>query len=353
MYPENDFSFPENSQSNALTLSQSVGIAWRHRKFVASIAFASAFLAAIIILFTPNRYTANTSTLPVFDNSKTGGIASLMQASPALEMINLGIDKKSPSLLYPEILKSRLLCDQVLSREYSYMVDDVVVTTNLYGYFDEHNPDRAYGVLEEITDIEYDKKTGVVKLSVTTKYPELSSMVANYYIDRLDEYNKHNRKSGAMLKRQFIEQRMAENKIELASAEETLKAFRENNRDYIKMTDPQTLMEHGRLLREVAVKTQVYQMLAEEYEFSAIQEKKEMSVIQVLDAARPPTVKSSPARTKTTILAFIIGLFVGSGVVIAEHLYLPRNRQFRLNSIINRLRFVRRKREDEAVEIER
>lgn len=353
MYPKDDLNFPEDSQSNALTLSQGAGIAWRHRKFVASVAITSAFLAAIITLLTPNRYTANTSTLPVLDNSKTGGIASLMQASPALEMMNLGIDNKSPSLLYPEILKSRLLCDQVLSREYSYMVDDLAVTTDLYGYFNEHNPDRAYGTLEEITNIEYDKKTGVVKLSVTTKYPELSSTVANYYIDRLDEYNKNNRKSGAMLKRQFIEQRMAENKIELASAEEALKTFRENNRDYIKRTDPQTLMEHDRLLREVTVKTQVYQMLAEEYELSAIQEKKEMPVIQVLDAARPPTIKSSPARTKITILAFIIGLFAGSGVVIAEHLYLPRNRQFRLNSIINRLRFVRRKREDEEVEIER
>ncbi|MEE9552854.1 MAG: GNVR domain-containing protein [candidate division Zixibacteria bacterium] len=351
MYSEEDPGFTENNPSSALTLSQGAVIAFRNRKFVAFVAFASAVVAALMTLLIPNRYTATTTTLPVFSDVKTGGITSLLEASPALEMMNLGADKKSPSLLYPEILKSRLLCDRVLSREYSYTVDGTLRTNNLYVYFDEDNPDLAYDALEKITTIEYDKKTGVVKLSVTTKNPELSAMIANYYIERLDEYNKHSRKSGAMLKRQFIERRMAENKIELAAAEEALKAFRENNRNYIKMTDPQILMVHNRLLREVTVKTEVYRMLAEEYELSAIQEKRETPVIQVLDNAKPPTVKSSPARAKITILAFIAGIFIASGVAISNNLYLPRHRQYDLNRILKKVRFVRRKPEEETVEI--
>jgi len=112
-------------------------------------------------------------------------------------------------------------------------------------------------------------------------------------------------------------------------------------------------MEHERLLREVAVKAQVYQMLAEEFEMSAIQEKKETPVVQILDIARPPSVKSGPARARTVVIAFLAGMMLASVIVIYEHLYPAHKNRRNLNRFMGRIRLIRRAPEESTVETDR
>jgi len=343
----------QNEDPKYLPLGESLKLLINRWRFIAMLSFACALTAAIISLLIPNKYTAVTTSLPAGGDNKSGGIMSFVENTPGLEMLGLNSDKNAPSLLYPEILKSRMIADEILINKYSYNEHGEMVETDLFGYFDIENPDLAYKKLQKITGISFDKKTGIVELSVTAKNPELSAQIANYYMVRLDEFNKHKRKSSAMLKRQFIEKRLTENKEELAAAEELLKDFRENNRHYLTTTDPLIIMEHNRLLRDVEVKAQVYQMLSEEYEMAAIQEKKETPVIQTLDVARPPSVKSAPARTKITILALLSGLILSSLIVYYDHLYLSDKQYNSLKKFTGRIRLIVRHSKEESVELER
>ncbi len=352
MLSRENFDTADESGISPVSLSEALKITLKNIRFVLLFAFAVAVCAAAISLLIPNQYTATTTILPPSGDSRPGGLASMLESSPALEMISFGQEKNSPSMLYPDILKSRLLTEEILKNNYIYNSEGESLTTDLYEYLDEDNPDRAHKALLSHTEIDYNKKSGIVTVSITTGIPELSAEVANFYIDKLDEFNRYRRKSSAMLKREFVEQRLAENKTELAEAEEALKTFRQNNRNYLTMTDPQLIMEHDRLLREVAVKTQIYQMLSEEFEISAIQEKKETPVIQVLDRANIPSVKSSPARARITVLAFIFGFFAAAGLTVAGHVYSPGENRYDLANVLKRIRLIRTP-EEQAVEIER
>jgi len=350
MYSDEESESDQVSVKNGISLSEAFAILTRRWRFVIVFGLVSAFCAAVISIFIPNEYTASTSTLPPANDSRSSGILSLAENTTGLEMLNLGADKNSPAIIYPRILGSRTLQEEILSNTYTYKEGNDNVSKNLYEYFEIENKDKACLALSNIMAIDYDKKTSMVTLTVTTEYPDLSAQIANFAMDRLDEFNKYKRKSGATLKHQFIATRLVETKNELAAAEEALKDFRDKNRNYLRTTDPDVIMEHDRLLREVAVKAQVYQMLAQELEMAAIQEKKEMPVVQILDTAAPPTLKSAPHRAKITLLGLIFGIICSAFLTLYNHQYPSGKNDERINRILRRIRLIRRAPEEITVE---
>ena len=324
-----------------LSFSEVVRIVLSRWKFVSLFVLGTAICTAIIVLLIPNKYTATSTILPTSTDLTKKGAFSLNEMMPDLGSMGMSFWEKSPSILYPEILKSRFLGEDVLRKNYSITKKGKTITFDLYEYFKTDNPDLAYKSLHKITAIDYNKKTGIVSVSVTTRDAQLSAQIANYYIQCLDEFNKHKRKTGAGLNREFIEKRMADTEKQLEQAEENLKSFREKNLNYFRSTDPELLMEHDRLFREVEVKTKVYLTLSQQYELAAIQEKKELPVIQVLDVAKPPTLKSGPARAKTTILGLLMGILISSIMVIAQQQQFIKSNDIDIKRLIRKLRFVR------------
>jgi uncharacterized protein involved in exopolysaccharide biosynthesis len=325
-----------------LSLSEVVRIVLSRWKFVFCFALGTAICTAIIILFVPNKYTATATILPASSDFGTKGMSSIAEEIPTLEAIGRSFGERSPSILYPEILKSRLLAEDIIRKSYSIMKKGKTVTFNLYRYFKTDNPDIAYKDLQKITAIDYDKKTGIVSVSATTTEAQLSAQIANHYVQRLDEFNKYQRKTGAGLNREFIKMRMAETEKQLKQAEENLKLFREKNLNYYRSTDPELLMVHDRLFREVDVKTEVYLTLAQQYELAIIQEKKELPVIQVLDTAKPPTLKSGPARAKTTFLGLLVGILMSSFLVVVQRKRPIKSSDIDIKRFIRKFRLVRR-----------
>lgn len=91
-------------------------------------------------------------------------------------------------------------------------------------------------------------------------------------------------------------------------------------------------MEYLRRYRDLKYQETVFELLAKEYEVAKLDEAREGSIIQVVDAAVPPDTKSSPHRTLivlgTTIFAFFLAVF---WVLLRERssrtFELPENRQ--------------------------
>jgi uncharacterized protein involved in exopolysaccharide biosynthesis len=71
----------------------------------------------------------------------------------------------------------------------------------------------------------------------------------------------------------------------------------------------QSGMEYLRRLRDLKYQETVFELLAKEFEVAKLDEAREGSIIQVVDAAVPPDTKSSPHRTLIVIGATILSFF--------------------------------------------
>jgi uncharacterized protein involved in exopolysaccharide biosynthesis len=102
----------------------------------------------------------------------------------------------------------------------------------------------------------------------------------------------------------------------------------------------QSGMEYLRRFRDLKYQETVFELLAKEFEVAKLDEAREGSIIQVVDAAVPPDKKSSPHRTlivlATTVLSFFVAAF---WIFLRESsgraFELPENRQ-RLEAIKQR-----------------
>ncbi len=96
-------------------------------------------------------------------------------------------------------------------------------------------------------------------------------------------------------------------------------------------------MEYLRRYRDLKYQETVFELLAKEYEVAKLDEAREGSIIQVVDAAVPPDTKSSPHRTLMVLGAAIVAFFVAVFWVwlrrnLDNAFELPENRQ-RLRTI--------------------
>ena len=71
-------------------------------------------------------------------------------------------------------------------------------------------------------------------------------------------------------------------------------------------------MDNLRKLRDVKYAETVYELLARQYEAAKLDEARDASLIQVLDKATIPEVKSKPNRSQIMLVAVLLGLLVGS-----------------------------------------
>lgn len=73
----------------------------------------------------------------------------------------------------------------------------------------------------------------------------------------------------------------------------------------------QSGLEYMRKLRELKYQETVFELLSKQYEIAKIDEAKDSSLIQVLDPAVPPELKSKPKRGLIVALGLLVGLMIG------------------------------------------
>jgi uncharacterized protein involved in exopolysaccharide biosynthesis len=276
------------------------------------IIVGSALLGMLVFcLIIKNKYTSTATILPSGSNSLSSDLKDLAVGS--LSDLGLGASTQAPensSALFPDILASRLISEKILQRSYSFSHDSRPESMTLYEYIDLPNLDKAIKKLNKLVSIYTDKRTGVITLSVTTEYPELSAEVVHAYLEELDEYNIHHRQSTGSENEKFTSRRMAEIKIELESAEDTLRAFKESNMNYMTSSDPELQVELTRLQREVDLKSSLYLTMSQQYELARVEAVKDIPVVQVLDEGAVPLIKSWPRRSIFLAYALFGSLFL-------------------------------------------
>jgi uncharacterized protein involved in exopolysaccharide biosynthesis len=196
---------------------------WQERAFLWSVAWKTFLLSSIIALLLPNHYQAVVKVVPGENSGNTMGLMGRLAG--AGNGLGLGLDAaallgmKTPGAFYVEMLKSRSVQDRVIER---------FDLRRRYWKLGNRFPRDTYNTrkkLKSFTEIEEDKKSGVITVAVTDYDPAKAADIANAYIDELNKQAAELNTSEAHREREFLEGRLRQAKQDLDRASLALSQF--------------------------------------------------------------------------------------------------------------------------------
>lgn len=178
------------------------------------------FLAVIISLILPKRYTA-TATLfpPVEQQTSVRGLSALLGGGG---LGNIGRMAGLPGLATPSELFARILKSRVV-------MEGVIETCDLMSAYNTDKIEDALLTLEEATQIDVAPE-GVISISTDAKTPQLAADISNAYVEHLDHFNREATMTQGKKNRIFVENRLKEVESDLQNAEEDLRTFQEEHK---------------------------------------------------------------------------------------------------------------------------
>ena len=292
-------------KQKGIDLLEVAQILWKKRWWIAKVVFGVTVIAAGVSFLLPEYFRSTAVLLPETEKGKLASLGGISDLA-ALAGVNVG-GEGSLAKLYPTILRSESVLRSVMYAKYQTKKFKEPVDLLQFWEIEERTPERSSEValktLREELEISLDNKTNVVSISIETREPSLSADIVNNVIGALDKFFRTKKTTNAGEQRKFIEGRLVEIKADLEKAENTLKEFRENNRQI--SSSPQLLLEQERLIREVQINTTIYVELKKQYEIVKIEEIKNIPIVNVMDAARPAQWKERPKRARIVVTSFI------------------------------------------------
>ncbi len=253
--PEDDHSF------------RKLWMLWRDRRLLWNVAWKTAVLSSIIALILPLHYQSIVKVVPS-ESSGTGGMSGLlgkiMGGASGSGGLGLGLDAagllgaKTPGAFYVEVLRSRSLQDRMIDRfdlRHHYWK-----FTSLY----MHDYYTTRKKLLSFTDLDEDKKSGVITVAVTDYNADMAAAIANGYVEELNKAAAGLNTGDAHRERVFLETRLSEAKKDLNEASLALSQYSSKNT----IMDPQS---QGKAMVDAAAKVEG-EIVAAEAELKGLQQ---------------------------------------------------------------------------------
>ena len=341
---------PETKQDDEISLIDLAITLAKHKKLIIGAPLIVAIVVAIYSFFIPPIYTADVQMLPPQQQSSASAMLSQLGALGGMAGA-AGI--KNPNDTYVAMLKSRTIQDSMIKR------------FKLQAVYKTKTPEKTRGALNGATKVTVGKD-GIIGISVDDESPQRAAILANGYVDALQQMTQVFAVTEASHRRLFYEKQLLQAKQNLGDAEIALKQLQEktgiihldsqaqlgigtaanikgqiamkevelgamrtfatgNNPDLVRTQQtisglqaqlakietgtvssskvPETGLEYIRKTRDFKYAETIYEMLAKQFEMAKIDEAKESSVIQVLDKAMPPEQKSKPKRSMMVLIA--------------------------------------------------
>lgn len=340
-----------SSEGYEINLLDLVAVLAKRKWLILGLTVLVTLGSAVITLFLPDIFVANTKILPPQQN-RSSGAAALLQQIGGFGLGGIGSGGGGGNAVYIAMLKSRTVRDKVVQR------------------FGQGKPDEAARPWE--ADFSTDKE-GLIVIEVSDTDPKRAAALANAYVEELGNLSKVIAVTAAAQSRLFLEHQVAQARENLAKAEGAAKQAMERGglvkvdiqasslasatgnlrgriiarevelgamrnfagdrnpdlqriqydidsmrRELSKMEGDSGLsgvpgklsaqaMESVRLLRDVKLNEVLFELLAKQYEMAKIDEAKDSSVIQVLDPAVVPVGKTKPRRGLIVVAAALVG----------------------------------------------
>lgn len=309
----------QNYDEAAVSLLGVAAIFLRRRRLIVVSTLLFSVLAAVITVLFPRSWTATASFVP---QSSVAQTASRLSSLASQFGINVGgADGGQNPEFYAELVRSRAILGKVAEDTFNVAGSDEqrgtmggpVTVQNILNVKGETVALRREAVIrwlqKKAVSVGVGDQTGIVTVSVTTRWPMLSQEIAGRIVDLVNRFNLETRQSQAGAERRFIEERMAETHRELRSAEDTLQRFLQDNRAF--ENSPELAFQQDRLQREVNMRQQMYTTLTQSYEQARIDEVRNTPVITVIESAETPVKPDSRHGFRNIILGLVFGTFLG------------------------------------------
>ncbi len=273
-------------------------------------------LVTIYVYILPNRYTSRASILP---SGKKDSFATLKQLAG---VSGSAIDfEENSSALFPEILKSDQVRNAVVEKEFTYNDDGETKTFSFPEKYNTENKEILREALAGMTKVTADQMTGIISITVTTNYPNLSQKILQQVLQELDNYNLNIRRSQAKESERYLARELAAKEKELDEAEAGLEQFRQANQNWYMTSDPGIMTTMGRLQRNIEIITQNYMLLREQYELTRLNVQRDIPVVNLLDPPSYPHLKSGPRRKMIIGLTGIFSFMAIFGYILLREAY--------------------------------
>jgi uncharacterized protein involved in exopolysaccharide biosynthesis len=307
---------------------------------------AAALLAAGASLLLPNWFRAESTLLPPTESGESGfGMLAGMIQTSALN--NLGLaTTSSPSDVFGEILKSRLLAEAAINR------------FGLMKLYHCKGMDRALKEFQRHLGVHVNA-AGLLSVSFEDRDARRSADITNFLVAELDRFNVDTYKTRGKRLRQFLEGRVGEVQRQLVACEDRLLDYErqhrvvssseseaghgvsdilaqkfnlETQRAYVSTYTspsntellnierqlgalnteigklPEVKMEGARLQLEVEVQRKLLLLMTAQFEDARMQETRDTPTVTVLDAASVPQIKVRPVRSLIVLGALFAAL---------------------------------------------
>jgi len=317
----------KQDENDAIVVSAAEGLriqdllvpAWASRKKIFLLALAVSIVVLGVNFLLPMYYKSSAVLLPETEQGKLGVMG---QVAGIASLAGIDVAGGDISRLYPVIATSEAVLRRVIERP--YVTERHSTPVNLVEYLDpeqgtkEKDFEETLKSVQGLMETQYDSKTQVVTITLQMREPQLAADVLNALVEELDRFIREERTTGASEQARWIGARLLEVEAELRAAEDSLKEFRERNRRVI--DSPELLLRQARFERDVTLKSTIFVELKKQYELAKIEEIKNISVVNVLDHARPAVKKERPKRATNTVIAFLATLIASALYVgLAPH----------------------------------
>jgi uncharacterized protein involved in exopolysaccharide biosynthesis len=304
------------------------------------------------LLLTPT-FTARTTFLP--PQQQQSAAASALASLGALSGLAGAAGVRTPADQYVTLLQSRNVEDKLVA---AFKLEEV------YGVA---NSTKAREQLERKTRISAGRKDGVITIDVDDALPQRAADIANAYVAELGRLSSELALSEAQQRRKLFEGQLKQTRDRLSAAQQQLQASgfsastlraepRAMAEGYARlraevtaaeirvqamrksMTDqapelqqqlaalgglrselarletrlePEASADYVGKYREFKYQEVLFELFARQYELARLDESKEGALIQVIDSAQPPIIKSGPFRS---LIAVAVG--IGAAVLL-------------------------------------
>lgn len=326
-----------------------------------------------IVIFTPRLYKTEVSLLAESGSSNSLGSMGQLGNLSGLDMGNLigmdmgntGNNALTPEV-YPEVVKSTSFLLEILQQEVYLKKEDLTVTMSEYlqdytkpnisgwpGYllniFKSKKQKSAIPTMEKgkplDISLEYDAlikslsgmiemeviksesgltggKVKMIKVNVEQQDPYVSAMLTEKIISCLKQYIVDYNTNKVKDDLEFIQGRYNDAQAKYYAAQKALADYDDSNVNVV-LASAKT--ERDRLVTESTLASNLYKSLAQKLEQAKILVQDRTPVFTVIEPAKVPLRKSKPRTIFTIFSLAIIGLFIGTCIVIWKEFIQPRN----------------------------
>jgi uncharacterized protein involved in exopolysaccharide biosynthesis len=289
----------------------------KHRYWIAGLSFAVALVLAVHGLLLPRNYTTEGSFIPQGVEPGGGGGAAQIAGQLGISLPGSGGAPTESPAFYAELLGFREILAQVLADSFTVSQtrwgETILRAGTLLDLLDIdeeaaealRREEAIRWLREKAVSARTTPETGMVRVSVTTPWPEVSEALGRRLLDLVNDFNRRTRQTQAASERTFIEERIVEAEERLLAAEDDLKRFLENNRQF--QNSPDLLFEHDRLQRQVAMRQQLYTSLSQAYEDARVAEVRNTPLITVVEPPEEPVEPDGRSLALRGILGLVLG----------------------------------------------